>query len=117
LLAFGAGADVLVGNDGLMGEGCDQLDLLVAERSDLEPSNNEHADDRGFPKHWYREEGPGHLHAPFACGPSVLRVRQDIVDVHGPAFEDGPASRGTPIQTYRIPLRQLDVLGGLSVED
>jgi hypothetical protein len=78
----------------LVGEGGGQLDLLVGERLNASPPNHDDADDVALPEHRHCEDSPMHLLlAPQIFGPSVPRVREDIVNVHDAAVQDSP-SRG-----------------------
>ena len=49
---------ILDGNNCLLGEVAEQLDLLVSERADLLSINHDHADELGVPKHRYRDKRP-----------------------------------------------------------
>ena len=46
----------------------------------------------------------------MTLGPRVLGVGQDVVDVHGPALQDGPSRRRCSILTDRILLGEVEIL-------
>ena len=94
---------VLYGDDGLRGEICDQLDLLVGEGVDSSPANHDDADDGVLPDHRDREDRPMHL-----LRSAVILVREDIVNVHDAALQNGSSRRRSSILTDRIPLHDLD---------
>ena len=83
---------VLDRDDGLVGEGGDQFDLLVGEWLNASPPNHDDADDVALPEHGHCEDRPMHLLlVPQIFGPSVLRVRKNIVNVHDAAVQDSPS--------------------------
>src|SRR6266404_5142160 len=49
---------ILDGNNRLLGEVAEQLDLLVGERADLLSINHDRADQFGVPKHRYSDKRP-----------------------------------------------------------
>ena len=55
-------AHVLDGDDGLVGEVGDQLDLLVGERADLLPINRDRADQLVFLQHRHEKQRSGAAH-------------------------------------------------------
>ncbi|MFZ1152920.1 MAG: hypothetical protein WAR76_24835 [Xanthobacteraceae bacterium] len=96
---------VLDGDDGLSGEVCNQRDLLVGERPDLDPPNRDDADDPIFSQHRHSEDGPMHLLvAAVVVGPPILGIGENIVNVYDATLHDGPPRRRTSILTDRASL-------------
>ena len=88
-------ADVLDGDDGLVGEGRDELDLLVGERLDSAPRTMNTPTTVALPEHRDGEDGPD-LGAALPLGPAVLGIGHGVVDVDDAALEERPARRRTP---------------------
>ncbi len=78
----------LDGDHGLIGEARHELDLLVGEGPNVGPPDHDHADDGALPEHRHCQDRPD-LVAPLTRGPPVLGVGEHVVDVDGPALEDG----------------------------
>src|SRR5215831_3962842 len=81
---------VLDGDDGLVGEGLEQRDLLVGEGVDFGPADYDHADRYTFAQKRRRQHG-----AKATTNPWKLRLqpRRDVIDMDRPAFDNGEASR------------------------
>ena len=78
----------------LVGKGAGEFDLSVGERPHPGAPNHDDADDGVLPQHRDGEDGAMHLFlAPQIFGPSILRVRENIVNVYDAAVQDSP-SRG-----------------------
>ena len=115
-------ADVLDGDDGLVGEGRHQVDLLLGEGPDVAPPHDQGPD--GFA---LAEERHGQ-HGAIAEGGllnrrrGVLGVLPHVVDVNDPALEDGPAGRGasvgavgnTRLAASRSPVEALESTGSVN---
>ena len=99
-------ADILDGDDGLVGEGRDELDLLVGEGLDLGSSDHDHTDYSGFPEH--RDSQDRTDLGALLPRPSVLRICHDIVDVHDPPLENRPSRRGPSLHHDGIRLDDLE---------
>ena len=85
-------------NDGLSGEIRQQGDVLVGERLDLDPPNHNNADDRISLQHWRCEDGPVHFFlAAEIRSPAILRVCENIVNVHDATLQHGAARRRASI--------------------
>src|SRR5215831_1042378 len=81
---------VLDGDDGLVGEGLEQRDLLVGEGVDFGPADYDHADRYSFAQKRRRQHG-----AKATTNPWKLRLdpRRDVIDMDRPAFDNGESSR------------------------
>src|SRR5262249_33817174 len=85
-LQLGEQADVLDGNDGLVGERLDELDLLVAERLDVASPQSERADRLSVAQHRDREDRAESELAPQRA--RVFRIFADVGDLDDSAIED-----------------------------
>ena len=74
------------GDAGLPGEDRDRRDLLVTERVDAVAPEAHHADDVAVDDDGQPQDGPVPGQA-LPLSPAVLRVGQDVVDVHRPSLE------------------------------
>ena len=76
----------------LIGENGDQLDLPLGEWAHGAPRQREHADWRSFTHERHAEHG---VHPPelLRFGKLIVRVRLDVENMHGGAFEQRPADR------------------------
>ena len=83
-------ADVLDGDDGLVGEGLQQLDLRVRERPRLGPSDADRADRLAVPQHRGRQEAP-EAHRPAGLREPVGGILEHVRDLHDRAGQDRPA--------------------------
>src|SRR5262245_58130264 len=81
---------VLDGNDGLVGEGCHQLDLLVGERLRLGFQEGNDAKERALTQHWDREYRAVtlllHQLAHFVVG-----VLEDVPHMYRPTLKSRPS--------------------------
>ena len=104
-------ADILNGDDCLIGKGSHQLDLLLGKGLNLDSTDHDHADDSAFPEHRDGEDRAVHLIlCPKILRPLVLGIGQDVVDVHGSALQDSPSRRRCSVLADRIPFRELEPL-------
>src|SRR5262249_30111564 len=76
-------ARVLDGDDRLVGEGRDQLDLLVGEGLDYGSMQGEESDKGVLSDHGDAQQGPEAEYL-LCFGFLILRVRQDVGDMNGP---------------------------------
>ena len=90
LLDFLKQADVFGGDHRLVGEGCDESDLLLGERLNPFPPNHDHADGDTFSEHGNTQQRskPAGL---LGFAPFILGVSQHVGDMNGPAFGNNPA--------------------------
>src|SRR4029453_7620757 len=96
-------ADVLDGDDGLVGKGLEELDLLVRERPDLHAADQDGSEGLAFAQERRGEGGPvavGPLRLP-AVRELRFRFRRAIADVDRWAVADGTA--GYPAATDEAP--------------
>src|SRR5262247_3189854 len=88
LLQFIEQADVLDGDDSLVGEGRYQIHLLVGERLHVWTANRDYSDDGPLTKHRDREDGAMHLLlSRLILGPLILGIRQDVRNVNHPTLQ------------------------------
>ena len=85
-------ADVLDGDHGLIGEGLQQLDLVVGERAGLLPSDRDGADWSPLAQHRHPERTPST--ESLAERLRILSVDTDVWDMHHGALENGAAEGG-----------------------
>ena len=83
-------AHVLDRDDGLVGEGGDQLDLLLRERAHDIARQDDHANHRIAAQERHTEHSPT-AHLRFRLGPGVLGVFEHVGDMHHFAFDRGTA--------------------------
>src|SRR5207244_6500720 len=88
-------ADVLDGDDGLVGESLQQLDLVVGERPGLGPRHLDDADGSTLPQHGDEEAASPADRAAQGLM-LVLRIEFDIGYVDNGALEDRPACKEGP---------------------
>src|SRR5215470_18314397 len=81
---------ILDRDDGLVGEGLEQRDLLVSEGMDFGPADYDHADRYSFTQKRRRQHG-----AKATTDPWKLRLQpgRDVIDMDRPAFDNGESSR------------------------
>ena len=79
-------------DDRLVGKGSHQLDLPLGERLDPFPRKTNRADHGRLAQQRHPENGtsPGR----HILGPGVVRVGQDVRDMHDSAFEQHPPGEG-----------------------
>jgi hypothetical protein len=108
-LELGEQPRVFDGDGGLIGEGFQQSEVAVGERSNLVPPDDDHSQQLVSPEHGEGQQGPeGELPAQI----SELGVRLDIVNVNGAPFK-GDTPGGAPASGRDgIPLDELRLLGG-----
>ncbi len=107
---------VLDGQGCLIGEGADERDLPVAERSNVHPPQTDDADREPVPKQRHAEQSPiaaDLLHLPQR----VLRVGVHIDDVHGATLEERPASHRSAVRHvvdgfFRLAIAGVEVENG-----
>src|SRR5215813_3364204 len=83
-------AHVLDGDDGLVGKGLDQLDLLVAERPKYRSEKNEGSTKFVAPKHRHAEHRPQWEDVLRAEG--IFGISSHICDMDGAALQSDPCS-------------------------
>jgi hypothetical protein len=90
-LQFAEQPRILHRDDRLVGKGAHQFDLLLGERLDPLSGKRDNADRLAAAKqrHSKHRTPPGRLN----LGPRVVRVGEDIRDMHDPAFERCPPGR------------------------
>jgi len=109
-LQFLEQANVLNRDDGLIGEGLEERDLLPRERAHLKPSDRDDADDGVLAHEWDDEHGAeaAALLQRFSLGiVAVGELVEDVVDVNRLTLYDGAAGR-------RAPRHGTDVAHGLN---
>ena len=86
-------ADVLDGDHGLVGEGLEQRDLLIAERTNLRPTNVNRPDGNSFAQQWSRETGTSSRYLLNRLGirKLVINLCQKISDMNRLPINDSPA--------------------------
>src|SRR5262245_20513390 len=89
LLQYLEEPDVLDGNDRLVGERLDKLDLPVRKGPDFGPPDRNHPRQCALPEHWDTESRSNS--SQLVGGDPVLGIRENVRDVDGPALD-----RGTP---------------------
>src|SRR5215468_6436101 len=80
---------ILNGDDRLVGEGLQELDLRGREWSWFSAGNSDGTDRHSFPQHWYAEETASADRMEVLL--IVLRIEFDIGHVGDAALEDSPA--------------------------
>ena len=70
----------------MIGEGAEEVDLVVGERLDFAAERAEHPDDLALTDQWHPEHRPESAdRQPFL--PAVFRIREYVGDLHRPRFE------------------------------
>src|SRR5262249_49934881 len=83
-------ADVLDGDDGLVGEGLEERHLAVGERPDFEATDEDHADRLALAHERDAERGPmSRPHGVIAPQGELRAADGEVVHVNGPPVEDG----------------------------
>ena len=92
LLQFAEQPRILDRDHRLIGEGAHQFDLPLAEQLDPFPRETNRADHGPFAQQRHPKNGtsPGR----HSLGPGVVRVGQDVRDMHHSAFEQHPPGEG-----------------------
>ena len=91
---------VLDGDHRLVGEGCDQLDLLVSERLDFCSLDMNHSDEGTFSQHG-NSEHRSEVTNLLRLGHFIFGVREDIGNMNRPTLKGGPAVEDrTPRPNY-----------------
>src|SRR5262249_5347680 len=85
LLQFLEQPHILDGDDRLVGEGFEELDLLIRERPDRLSPDNDHSNGDTFPEHRNSEYGPETADF-LSLRPLIIGVRQNIVNMNRPSF-------------------------------
>src|SRR4030095_14951089 len=88
-------ARVLDGDDGLVGEGSDKVNLLVGERANLRAPHEEESDQIVLPQHGDGQHGPVTAN-PLRLVLLELRIGQNIDDLDRPALDGRPPTARTP---------------------
>src|SRR5437867_6797556 len=91
LLDFLKQADVFGAEHRLVGEGCDESDLLLGERLNPFPPDHDHADGDTFSEHGNTQQRSKSANL-LGLAPLVLGVSQHVGDMNGRAFGDNPAA-------------------------
>src|SRR5206468_4155615 len=108
-------ADILNRNDCLIGEGLQQLDLVVSERPSLGARHRDNADGSAFPQHGY-PEAASNADRVGQCLILVLRININIRHVDNRALEDRPPCSEGPRWTRReYAIRCLEGFGSVVV--
>ena len=104
LLQFFEEADVLDGDDGLVGEGLEKRDLLIGEGTNLGSANLNRADGNSFAKQWRNESGArtGNLLTGFGFRILGIEQWQDIVNVNRLAVDNRSASGVARLRGRRL---------------
>src|SRR5439155_26305618 len=88
--------DILDGDDGLVGESVEQLDLLGGEGPNLEAADNERADRLRIAQEGNRKDCAMTLaHCVGTAFGEFLALREKVVDVHGNAIDN--SASGEPL--------------------
>src|SRR5262249_34793257 len=103
-LEFRKESHVLDGDDGLVSEGLEQLDLLLAEGLDLGAPYKHRPDERPRPEERDTDDG-AEASQSLIFGKSILGVGQDIENVNRLALEGDPPDDGTASRP-KLPLLQ-----------
>src|SRR5260370_28345498 len=102
LLQFGEESHVLDGDDRLVGEGPEELYLLVREWCGGFPTHRDRSDGMSFPEHGHGEGASVVGHAREALK-LVLRVLAYVGGVDDAAGPDGAMGGRTPAWRRRVP--------------
>src|SRR5262249_23306593 len=95
-LEFGEQSHVLDSNDGLVGEGLQERNLLIGERAGVGTSHTDHSKRDTVTQHRYAESA-SEAHYPAGLIPRLpLRIEVDIGHMHYSALEDRASRRGGP---------------------
>ena len=84
----------------LVGEGRDQLDLLVGERPHLGARQGQNADRHALAQHRNAEHGAEAAQS-LCLGKGVVRVGQHVGDMNDLAFEQGPPGQRAAFRLHR----------------
>src|SRR3972149_6045125 len=107
-------ADVLDGDDGLVGKRRHQLDLLVGKRLDLAPLQYENSSKDVLPEHRDSQEGPETAHL-LSLSHLVFGVRKGVMDVDHSALQRSPPRRAASPRADRLSLMEISELRGDAV--
>src|SRR5712691_692538 len=114
-LELGEEADVLDGDDRLVGEGLQQLDLAIRERPGLGARHHDDTDGRTFPPHWYEEAASIANRARHHLI-LVFRIDLHVGYVGNRAIQDCPARPAAPAGARReYAMRRLEGFGSVVV--
>src|SRR4029450_985013 len=92
-------------DDGLVCEGCDQLDLLFCEGPDFGLSNQDYAYDAAFPEHGDSQDRSGT--AQPISGPLIFRIRENVGDVNHPVLKCDSRNSASSPWANRISLNEI----------
>ncbi len=96
--------DVLDGDDGLVGEGLQQRDLLVRELPYLPAAKEEGPDRHAFAEKGHRERSPMPDPGGNRCAEGELGLGVgEVLDVNGPGVHNGPAGNPATVDRIREP--------------
>jgi hypothetical protein len=90
---------VLDGNDGLVGEGLQQLDLVIRERPHLKPTNANRTDRPAVAQHWRRQAAS--IAERLLIGGLVCRVCFRVRQMDDRALENRSSQHGVRAWTHR----------------
>src|SRR5262249_32728591 len=92
-------ADVLDGDDRLVGEGLKQCNLSLCKELGFGASNSDSTNGDGFPQERTAENGPVAEAARAGTGLRVfLSLRRQVQNVNRPSLDDATANDGAPLQ-------------------
>src|SRR5215510_15937678 len=91
---------VLNGDNGLIGEILDQLDLLVSEWLHFRARQSQNADGGAFAQHWNAEHG-AEAAQPLGLGPNMISVDTHVRDMNGPTFQQRYSRGRATFRLYR----------------
>ena len=98
---------VFDGNDGLVGEGREQLDLLVGKRCDLRLPQANGAKRQAVAQQWHYHHGakPAQL---LGFRKVIFRVRLHVWNLHRTPLQQRATDRGAPTCAQRMALPELE---------
>ena len=105
---------VLDGDDRLVGEGFDQLDLLVGEWLDGRACQRDHADRMSFAQQRHAQHGAEAADL-LRFGPDVFRIGQTVREVNRARFQRGAPDKRPAARPDRVADDVLPVLFGKAV--